>query len=174
MPNLVDELTKRAQALSPEERAWLAERLLAGVEDEPASELEAAWDQEIQRRADEVRSNLAALIPAEDVHARAHKLYERSEVSRDMPEVVLADIDRLGIGDLPHVRRALAVALFRGGDISAASTARAAQVPLSEMLEQLSAMGIPLYGGSPADAVREMDDGAAWLAPAPPSSPADE
>jgi hypothetical protein len=38
-------------------------------------------------------------------------------------------------------------------------------VPLADMLSQLSAMGIPLYGGAPADAVQEMETGAAWLAP---------
>ena len=85
-------------------------------------------------------------------------------MNRDTPDAVLVGIEQLGIADLPHVRRALAVALFRGGDISAATAARVAQVPLAEMLSQLSAMGIPLYGGSPADAVQEMDVAAAWLA----------
>jgi predicted HTH domain antitoxin len=86
-------------------------------------------------------------------------------MNRDTPDAVLVGIEQLGVADLPHVRQALAVALFRGGDISAASAARVAHVPLADMLGQLSAMGIPLYGGSPADAVQEMDQAAAWLAP---------
>lgn len=92
----------------------------------------------------------------------------------DTPDVILGDTNQFGVADLPHVRHALAVSLLRSGDISAASAARVAQAPPSEMLGQLSAMGIPLYGGSPADAVQEMDDTAAWLAPAPPSRHADE
>ncbi|MDZ7855902.1 UPF0175 family protein [Sphaerotilus sp.] len=86
-------------------------------------------------------------------------------MNRDTPDAVLVGIEQLGIADLPHVRRALAVSLFRGGDISAATAAKVAQVPLADMLSLLSAMGIPLYGGSPADAVQEMDTGARWLAP---------
>jgi predicted HTH domain antitoxin len=70
-----------------------------------------------------------------------------------------------GLADLPHVRSALAVSLFRSGDISAATAAKVAQVPLADMLSLLSGMGIPLYGGSPADAVQEMESGAQWLAP---------
>lgn len=86
-------------------------------------------------------------------------------MNRDTPDAVLVGIEQLGIADLPHVRSALAVSLFRGGDISAATAAKVAQVPLADMLGLLSGMGIPLYGGSPADAVVEMESGAEWLAP---------
>jgi predicted HTH domain antitoxin len=63
-----------------------------------------------------------------------------------------------------HVRSALAVSLFRSGDISVATAAKVAQMPPAEMLSRLSGMGIPLYGGTPADAVQEMETGAQWLA----------
>lgn len=88
-------------------------------------------------------------------------------MNRDTPDAVLVGIEQLGIADLPHVRRALAVALFRGGDISVATAAKVAQVPLAEMLGQLSALGIPLYGGTPLDAVQEMEAGSQWLAAKP-------
>lgn len=87
-------------------------------------------------------------------------------MNRDTPDAVLVGMEQLGIADLPHVRRALAVALFRGGDISAATAAKVAQVPLAEMLGQLSALGISLHGGTAAEAVQEVDIGAQWLAPA--------
>jgi predicted HTH domain antitoxin len=86
-------------------------------------------------------------------------------MNRDTPDAVLVGIEQLGIADLSHVRRALAVALFRGGDISVATAAKVAQVPLAEMLGQLSALGIPLYGGTPAEAAQEIDTGARWLNP---------
>ena len=76
MPTLVDELTERARALTPEERARLAENLLSSIEAEPQSDVEAAWDLEIQRRVDETRSGRAVLIAAEDVHAEARRIYE--------------------------------------------------------------------------------------------------
>lgn len=84
-------------------------------------------------------------------------------MNRDKPDAVLVGIERIGIADMPHVRRALAVSLFRGGDISAATAAQVAQVPLADMLQLLSDSGIPLYAGSPEDAVQEMDTGARWL-----------
>lgn len=76
MPTLVDELTERARALTPEERARLAENLLSSIEEGPQSEVEAAWDREIQHRVAEIRSGRATLIPAEDVHAEARRIYE--------------------------------------------------------------------------------------------------
>ena len=75
MSTLVDELTQRAQALGPEDRARLAENLLSSIGVEPQSEAEAAWDLEIQRRVEEIRSGRAVLVAAEDVHAEARRIY---------------------------------------------------------------------------------------------------
>lgn len=86
-------------------------------------------------------------------------------MNRDRPDAVLVGMEQLGIADLPHVRSALAVSLFRGGDISVSTAAKVANVSLSAMLSLLSSMGIPLYGGTPGDAVQEMEIGAEWLAP---------
>lgn len=84
--------------------------------------------------------------------------------NRDTPDAVLVGIEQLGIATLPQVRSALAVSLFRSGDISAATAAKVAQVPLADMLSLLSDLGIPLYGGTPADAAQEIETGARWLA----------
>lgn len=66
-------------ALSPEDRARLAEDLLASLEDgsESASEVEAAWEHEIRQRVEEVKSGTAKLIPAEDVYAETHRIYQK-------------------------------------------------------------------------------------------------
>lgn len=85
-------------------------------------------------------------------------------MNRDTPDAVLVGIEQLGIADLPHVRLALAVSLFRSGDISVATAARVAQVSLADMLSQLSDLGIPLYGGTTTEIVQEMNAGAQWLA----------
>ena len=76
MPTLVEELSERARALSPEDRALLAERLLESLPDEAESEAEAAWDREIARRVEQVKSGTARLYSAEDVHAEARRIYE--------------------------------------------------------------------------------------------------
>ena len=75
MLTLVEELSERARALSPEDRALLAERLLETLPDEAESEAEAAWDGEIARRVEQVKSGTARLFSAEDVHAEARRLH---------------------------------------------------------------------------------------------------
>jgi len=73
MTDLVDELTRKARALSPEERVRLAEELLATVQ-EVDPQVEAAWDEEIRRRIEEIDSGKAKLIPAEEVFAEVRRL----------------------------------------------------------------------------------------------------
>jgi putative addiction module component (TIGR02574 family) len=71
--NLVDELSRRAKDLSPDERVKLAEEILAtvhGVDED----VDAEWDAEIKRRIAEIESGTAQLIPAEEVFARLRRL----------------------------------------------------------------------------------------------------
>ncbi len=75
MSTSVEELAAKAQELTPEDRARLAEDLLASLQDEPQSEVEAAWDREIERRVEQIRAGTVRLIPAEDVHAEARQIY---------------------------------------------------------------------------------------------------
>ena len=77
MLTLVEELSARAKTLSAEDRARLAEELLESLDQEPESEVEAAWDREIERRVAEVESGTAKLISAEEVHAEARRLIRR-------------------------------------------------------------------------------------------------
>jgi putative addiction module component (TIGR02574 family) len=73
MANLIDELSRKARALPPEERIRLAEELLSSVQDSD-EEIEASWEEEIKRRLDEVESGTAKLIPAEEVFAEIRRL----------------------------------------------------------------------------------------------------
>jgi putative addiction module component (TIGR02574 family) len=75
MNALIEELSVRARALPPEDRARLAEELLASLQDEPESEADAAWDIEIRRRVEQVKSGTATLVSAEAVHAQARQFY---------------------------------------------------------------------------------------------------
>ncbi len=88
-------------------------------------------------------------------------------MNRDTPPAVLVDLDRLGVPDLPAVRVALAVSLFRSGGVSAGFAARIADKPLAQMLTLLSSQGIPLTGEgkAAADEAREdMRRARDWLA----------
>ena len=73
MPDLVAELSERAKVLPPEDRARLAEELLASLEESPSAEVDAAWDVEIQRRIAEVEAGTATLAPAKEVFARVRQ-----------------------------------------------------------------------------------------------------
>lgn len=79
MTTLVEELSQKALTLNAEDRARLAEDLLASLDgdSESAMEVEAAWEGEIRRRVDEVKTGTAKLIPAEDVYAETRRAYRR-------------------------------------------------------------------------------------------------
>ena len=79
MTTLVEELSRKARSLSPEDRARLAEDLLASLEEEAgsAAEAEFAWEEEIRRRIEEVKTGTATLVSAEEVYAETRRLYEK-------------------------------------------------------------------------------------------------
>jgi putative addiction module component (TIGR02574 family) len=67
----VSELLKKALALPPEARAALAGSLLESLDDEPCDEsVEAAWNEEITRRIEEIDSGKVQMIPYEEVRRR--------------------------------------------------------------------------------------------------------
>ena len=73
MSSLIDELSRKAHSLPPEERIRLAEELISSVQDSD-EEVEAAWEEEIKRRLEGVESGAAELIPAEEVFAEIRRL----------------------------------------------------------------------------------------------------
>lgn len=73
MTDLVDELSRKARTLPPEDRVRLAEELLATVQEVDA-EVELAWDAEIRRRIAEIDNGTANLVPAEEVFAEVRRL----------------------------------------------------------------------------------------------------
>jgi putative addiction module component (TIGR02574 family) len=66
------QLEAEALELPERERARLAERLIASLDegaDEDPAEVERAWVEEIERRVAEIEAGTAELIPAEQVFA---------------------------------------------------------------------------------------------------------
>jgi putative addiction module component (TIGR02574 family) len=74
MSDLTEELVQRARTLPPEDRARLAEELLASLHEDGDAEIEAAWDEEIRRRITEIDSGTAKLIPADEVFAEIRQM----------------------------------------------------------------------------------------------------
>lgn len=77
VPTLVEDLSARARALPREDRARLAEELLASLDEGADEDADEAWQREIERRVFEVRSGSVTLVSAEDVHEEARRLIRR-------------------------------------------------------------------------------------------------
>lgn len=77
MPAPLERLANQATALSADDRARLADRLLASLPDEADEPLGEDWYREIQRRLKAVESGTARLVCAADVHSKARKIHQR-------------------------------------------------------------------------------------------------
>jgi putative addiction module component (TIGR02574 family) len=76
MADLVSELTERARALPIEQRARLAEQILATL-DPQDEDVEAAWDEEIRKRIDEIETGAVKTVPAEQAFAQVRQALRR-------------------------------------------------------------------------------------------------
>jgi putative addiction module component (TIGR02574 family) len=74
MANL-PEVLKNALSLEVRDRAALAERLLASLEELSEEEAERLWAEEAQRRLEEYRAGRAKAVQVEEVHAKAERLF---------------------------------------------------------------------------------------------------
>jgi putative addiction module component (TIGR02574 family) len=70
MSTRADAILGTALALPPDERAWLAEELIASLDQRQSAEIEAAWAAEIERRIAEVESGEVEAVSWEDARAR--------------------------------------------------------------------------------------------------------
>ena len=73
MSSTLSELKKKASQLPEEERAELALSLIESLDGPADSDVEKAWQQEIERRVRQFERGEVELIPAEEVFARARR-----------------------------------------------------------------------------------------------------
>jgi putative addiction module component (TIGR02574 family) len=76
MSSQLEMLEAQALMLSPEERAQLADRLIASLFQE--NEIEDAWVVEVERRIKEIEAGRAQFIPAADAIARTRGVVFRT------------------------------------------------------------------------------------------------
>jgi putative addiction module component (TIGR02574 family) len=76
MAAAVERLAQQALALSDQERAELARKLLVSLEGPPDQGVDAAWDLEIAKRVDRIREGKAKGRPAEEVSRDIRTRYE--------------------------------------------------------------------------------------------------
>ena len=77
MSTSVEELAAQAITLSDEDRSRLVDLVLASLPDDAGNQVHAAWEEEIGRRVASVQDGTAVLVPSEEVHAAARKIYQR-------------------------------------------------------------------------------------------------
>lgn len=70
MSTRADTILGTALALPPDERAWLAEELIASLDEGQDAEIEAAWAAEIEKRIAEVESGEVETVSWEDARER--------------------------------------------------------------------------------------------------------
>ncbi len=68
------ELLKKVLELSPEERADLASKVMDSLDATVDEDAEAAWQEEIMRRIEQVRSGQVKAIPWDEVRRKAQVL----------------------------------------------------------------------------------------------------
>jgi putative addiction module component (TIGR02574 family) len=73
MPPSLKQMEEQARALSPDDRAKLAQSILESLHT-PIAEVEAAWAAEIERRVAAFDRGELESYPAEDVFAEARRL----------------------------------------------------------------------------------------------------
>lgn len=71
MSKTVKNLAAKVVQLPPGDRVYLAEQLLASLDD---SDIEEQWIEEAKRRRDEIRSGKVRPVPSEEVYRRIDEL----------------------------------------------------------------------------------------------------
>ena len=74
MPDL-SEVLKSALSLKLDDRAALAERLLASLDELGEEEADRVWAEEARRRREEYRAGRAGAVAAEEVAKKAERLF---------------------------------------------------------------------------------------------------
>jgi broad specificity phosphatase PhoE len=69
------EVLGNALSLEVRDRAALSEKLLASLEELTEEEANRLWTEEAQRRLEEYRAGRAQAVQADEVHAKAERLF---------------------------------------------------------------------------------------------------
>ena len=72
MSMTADKIVAEALGLSPQARAFVAERLIESLDAAPGAEISPAWREEIRKRCREVDESLVELRDAADVFDKAY------------------------------------------------------------------------------------------------------
>ncbi len=84
-------------------------------------------------------------------------------MNRNEPDALIVGVDTGNIIDMPGVRKAMATALFKDGELSIARSAKLANMALADFIEHISRLGIPIINQTAEEVDQDMDTLEKWL-----------
>lgn len=84
-------------------------------------------------------------------------------MNRNEPDALMIGLKSSKIIGMPGVRKALATALFKDGELSLARSARLADMPLADFIAHVSRLGIPVINQTAEEVREDMDTLEQWL-----------
>lgn len=85
-------------------------------------------------------------------------------MNRNEPDALMIGLKSAKIIGMPGVRKALATALFKEGDLSLARSAKLADMPLADFIAHVSRLGFPVIDQTAEEVQQDMDTLDQWLA----------
>jgi len=82
----------------------------------------------------------------------------------NLPEAVLLHLEPGGIPGEADLPLALAVALFKAGALSLGRAAKVASIPLADLIQHLSRLGIPIVEADSEETATDLETLDEWLA----------
>lgn len=84
-------------------------------------------------------------------------------MNRNEPDAIMVGLKAAKIIGMPGVRKALATALFKDGNLSLARSATLADMPLASFIAHLSRLGIPVIDQTAEEVQEDLDTLEQWL-----------
>jgi predicted HTH domain antitoxin len=84
-------------------------------------------------------------------------------MNRNEPDALIVGVNTGNIIDMPGVRKAMATALFKDGELSIARSAKLAKMALADFIEHISRLGIPIINQTAEEVDQDMDILEQWL-----------
>ena len=84
-------------------------------------------------------------------------------MNRNEPDAMIVGVNRGNVIDMPGVRKAMATALFKDGELSLARSAKLAKMAIADFIEHISRLGIPVINQTAEEVQQDMDTLDQWL-----------
>ena len=84
-------------------------------------------------------------------------------MNRNEPDALIVGVNTGNVIDMPGVRKAMATALFKDGELSLARSAKLAKMASADFIEHISRLGIPVINQTAEEVQQDMDTLDQWL-----------